>query len=121
MVDERKKSKVMQIIAKQCGILSITADRDKDKVTIVGNENLDVTHLTMELRKQMRRAHVAIDTVTQVDEKKEKEEKEKKEKQEKEKKKKEEEEKNMCNPKLVHMPYPVQFCVDEPSPACCVM
>uniref|UniRef100_A0A0E0LZ36 HMA domain-containing protein n=1 Tax=Oryza punctata TaxID=4537 RepID=A0A0E0LZ36_ORYPU len=117
MTDERKKSKVMQIIAKQCGILSIAADRDKDKVTIVGNENMDVTCLTMELRKQMRRTHIVIDTVTPVDEKKEKEEKEKKEKEEKEKKKKEEEEKI---PKIVCPPYYTHI-MDEPSPACCQM
>uniref|UniRef100_A0A0E0EQ31 HMA domain-containing protein n=1 Tax=Oryza meridionalis TaxID=40149 RepID=A0A0E0EQ31_9ORYZ len=125
MTDERKKSKVMQIIAKHSGILSITADRDKDKVTIVGNENMDVTCLTMELRKYMRRTYIVIDTVTPVDEKKEKEEKEKKEKEEKEKKEKEEKEKKkkeeeQNNPKIVCTPYYVHM-VDEPSPSCCQM
>uniref|UniRef100_A0A0D3H4F9 HMA domain-containing protein n=1 Tax=Oryza barthii TaxID=65489 RepID=A0A0D3H4F9_9ORYZ len=96
MVDEKKKSKVMQIISKQCGILSITADMEKGKVTVVGNDRMDVTDLTTVLRKKMPHTYVIIDTVTQVDEKKEKEEKDRK--------KMEEECKNLC-PNIIYPPY----------------
>uniref|UniRef100_A0A0D9XBU6 HMA domain-containing protein n=1 Tax=Leersia perrieri TaxID=77586 RepID=A0A0D9XBU6_9ORYZ len=119
MVDEKKKSKVMQIIAKHSGILSITADREKDKVTVVGDENMDITSLTMELRKQIRRTTIVIDTVTAIDEKKEKEAKEKKEEEEKEKKEKEKKQQEEdSRPKIIYMPY---GCLDEPSPSCCQM
>uniref|UniRef100_J3MW16 HMA domain-containing protein n=1 Tax=Oryza brachyantha TaxID=4533 RepID=J3MW16_ORYBR len=77
MPNEKTKSKVMQIIVKHSAIISITADMDKGKVTVVGNESMDVTDLTRVLRKKMH-APVAIGTVTQVDERKEKEEKERK-------------------------------------------
>ncbi|KAF0909836.1 hypothetical protein E2562_000150 [Oryza meyeriana var. granulata] len=118
MVNEKKRSKIMQIIAKQSGILSIAADREKDKVTVVGNETMDVTCLTMALRKQMLHTNVIIDTVTQVDEEEEK--------KEKERKKMEEEWKNLW-PNIIYPPYahPNLCMVDQSyqpsSGQCCQM
>nr|BAD23721.1 hypothetical protein [Oryza sativa Japonica Group]BAD26129.1 hypothetical protein [Oryza sativa Japonica Group] len=51
---------------------------EKGKVTVVGNDRMDVTDLTTVLRKKMPHTYIIIDTVTQVDEKKEKEEKDRK-------------------------------------------
>ncbi|KAL5201057.1 hypothetical protein ABZP36_035411 [Zizania latifolia] len=112
MVDDKKKSKVMQIIAKQYGILSVEADREKNKVTVVGNENMDVTDLTTKLRRRMKCTYIAIATVTPVDEKKEKEEKEKK--------KRAEEEKAYCAMMAAYYPPPYRTCVVE-DPSCCLM
>ncbi|EEE69323.1 hypothetical protein OsJ_28618 [Oryza sativa Japonica Group] len=78
------------------GILSITADMEKGKVTVVGNDRMDVTDLTTVLRKKMPHTYIIIDTVTQVDEKKEKEEKDRK--------KMEEECKNLW-PNIIYPPY----------------
>lgn len=94
------------------GILSITADMEKGKVTVVGNDRMDVTDLTTVLRKKMPHTYIIIDTVTQVDEKKEKEEKDRK--------KMEEECKNLW-PNIIYPPYQYPPYMVESSGQCCQM
>uniref|UniRef100_A0A0D9XBU8 HMA domain-containing protein n=2 Tax=Leersia perrieri TaxID=77586 RepID=A0A0D9XBU8_9ORYZ len=113
IVDEKKKSKIMQTISKQSGILSMTVDREKNTVTVVGNEDLDVTDLTTVLRKRMRSTHIVIDTVTQVDEKKEKEEKERK--------KMEEEYYKNYWPSFFYPPHYAVHQTCQTADACCLM